>query len=139
MMKQQVLNASKSKTYINRIFAAALLVISGIFVFFMSSWNARQARIVLNWAANREGKAIFNKIIHESRLSPGIVYNNPELLNEAIKADPQIVAAGIMIGSKCVASFSTITTFELKEIPSAETKILNPELAFYRKSSGPGQ
>ena len=139
-MKKQALKTSQTKSYMNRIFTLALLAISGIFVFFMSEWNARQAGTVLRWAANREGKAIFNKIIHESRLSPGIVYNNPELLHEAIKRDPQIVAAGILIGSECVASFSVASpAFELKEIPAESSIILNSELAFYRKSSGPGR
>ncbi len=124
-----------------KMLATALIAISGIFVFLISSWNARQAEILLNWAAEREGKNVFTRLVHENGMSPGILFRSPELLAQQIASDVSIIAAGLMLGDEIIASHS-IKTVEYDEKilqnPPMGTTILNSELTLYRKASGPG-
>jgi signal transduction histidine kinase len=116
-----------------------LLLASGLPVFFIARWNAIQADILLQWAADREGKAIFARIMHESGISPGMVYRNPELLKEQIAQDTSIAAAGVMLGETVIASYSkqelSKTNFSA---PQPGAKIIDSNFSAYRKFSGPG-
>ncbi len=124
-----------------KMLATALIAISGIFVFLISSWNARQAQILLNWAAEREGKNAFTRLVHENGMSPGILFRSPDLLAQQIASDSTIIAAGMMVGDEVIASYSTSPQKYAEKIlqnPPMGTTILDSELTLYRKSSGPG-
>lgn len=125
-----------------KIIALSLIVISGLMVFVISGWNARQAEILLRWAAEREGKATFARMVHENGMSPGQLYQNPELLKQLVAQDEQIFSAGLMKGDEIIASFSRVAfnkAFSELNSPAFGATILDAHLTLYRKSAGPGQ
>ncbi|MFZ5952747.1 MAG: sensor histidine kinase [Candidatus Rifleibacteriota bacterium] len=124
-----------------KVLTAILISISGILVFFISNWNSNQAALLTQWAAEREGKAAFTRIVHENGMSPGMLFQAPELLENAIASDSEIAAAGIMLGHNVLASFSKISEIvqhpAMKSLPIGAT-ILTDQFTLYRKHSGPG-
>lgn len=124
-----------------KILATVLIALSGIFVFLISSWNGKQAQILLSWAAEREGKNAFTRLVHENGMSPGILFRDPDLLAQQIASDSSIIAAGLMLGDEVIASYSSrVAEFDEKILdnPPMGSTILNSELTLYRKTSGPG-
>ncbi|MEW6709220.1 MAG: HAMP domain-containing sensor histidine kinase [Candidatus Riflebacteria bacterium] len=124
-----------------KVLTAILIGISGILVFFIANWNSNQAELLTQWAAEREGKAAFTRMVHENGMSPGMFFQAPELLETAIASDSEIAAAGIMLGQNVLASFSKALELEqypaMKSLPIGAT-ILSEQFTLYRKHSGPG-
>lgn len=122
------------------VLITVLITISGVIATGMRQWNIKQIDILLQWAAEKEGRALHNRIVHESELSPMLLQANPELLQAKIKDDENIVAAGIMSGATLIASYSNSKVeFDWPELTDdIEAVKLNDELTFYIRSSGPG-
>ncbi|MDD3146176.1 MAG: ATP-binding protein [Candidatus Riflebacteria bacterium] len=122
-------------------FTPVIVILSGLVAILMAGWNAAQVAPLLQWAAEREGKEIFARVIHEGPLSPGAVLKNPDQLQTLIADDSEIVAAMVMQGDLIVASFSKEAGLLVAagQLP-AETgaAILNDRLSVYRRFSGPG-
>lgn len=118
-----------------------IVILSGLVAILMAGWNASRIAPLLQWAADREGKEIFARVIHEGPLSPGAVLQNPDELGNLIADDSEIVAAMVMHGDLVVASFSKDAglVVSVAQLP-AETgaAILNEKLSLYRRFSGPG-
>jgi hypothetical protein len=130
------------KTFrLKNIIALILVVLSGAVVLLLSDWNSRQAETLLQWTADREGQILFNELIHESALSPGRIYQQPELLEEMVLHEESLISAGILRGSDIIASF-TSEGFVLKPVifsdRDSSSRIINQKLAVYRKESGAG-
>ena len=133
------LNNTKKFGFKN-FFSAVLIIFSGVFVFLVASWNSTQANILLRWSAEREGQAIFSRIMHESGISSWRAYRNPQLLYGAVSGDSQIISAGIIFGDTIVASFtnSKAIIIPFKQFPpTIGTEILSEELTVFRKQTGP--
>ncbi len=117
------------------------LIVSGCISIALSRWNLDQSETLLKWAADREGKTVFTRIIHESGYSPGMFFRNPAILKEIVGSESSVIGAGIMMGEKVIASFSQIG-FE-KELgrvakPEIGSAIIDSEFTVFRKFTGPG-
>lgn len=118
-----------------------LVVISGVFSLLMSQWNQQQISTILQWAAEKEGHSLHTRLIHESSLSPMMIRQNPELLQEAIASEPEILAAGVMAGNHLIASFSkSDVNFDLSNLPAdREALLLDDNLTLFRRQAGPNR
>lgn len=122
-------------------FTPLIVVVSGIIAFFLSGWNSAQINPLRQWAAEREGKEIYSRLIHEGPLSPGDLLQNPTELGTIIAADSEVFAAALFHGNSMVASHSKISDFNFHvEKFSADTgaTVLDDKLAAYRRFFGPG-
>ena len=123
------------------LLALILIVASGILVSVLSTWNSQQAKTLLTWVAEREGKAAFTRMVHENGASPGILFRAPELLDQIVASDSEILTAGLMMGEEIIASFSKRPELLLMPVmknPPMGATILDENLTLYRKQSGPG-
>ena len=119
-----------------------LVVVSGVLAILMSRWNHDQIEILLQWAAEKEGRALYTRVIHESNLSPMLLLQQPELLSEQLTAEPDVLVAGIMLGDKTIASFSRLPDyqFDLSLLPAdREAVMLDDKTTLYRRITGPGR
>ncbi|PKL48177.1 MAG: hypothetical protein CVV42_10365 [Candidatus Riflebacteria bacterium HGW-Riflebacteria-2] len=118
-----------------------LVIASGVLALLMSRWNNEQIDVLLQWAAEKEGRALYTRVIHEGNLSPMLLLQQPELFSEQLLEDEEILAAGIMQGSRMIASFSREPDYlvDLSLLPAdREAVILNANTALYRRVTGPG-
>lgn len=118
-----------------------IIVTTGILALLIAGWNSSQIEPLLQWTAEKEGRAIYARVIHESTLSPTIILQNPELLEVAISEDKEIFAVAIMQGDQMIASFSKradiiIAVADLPKETGA--RVINNEMSIYRRFFGPG-
>ena len=118
-----------------------LVIASGILSLLMSRWNHNQIGVLLQWAAEKEGRALYTRVIHESSLSPMLLLQQPELFSAQLIEEEDVLAAGIMQGEKTIASFSRQPDFryDLSQLPAdREAIMLNENTTLYRRITGPG-
>ncbi len=118
-----------------------IIVFSGLVALLMAGWNASRIAPLLQWAADREGKEIYARVIHEGPLSPGALLQNPDQLQGLIETDKDIAAMMVMLGNQVVASFSRLPELvvPIEKFPSdTGAVILNDNFSVYRRMTGPG-
>ncbi|NLF95855.1 MAG: HAMP domain-containing histidine kinase [Candidatus Riflebacteria bacterium] len=119
-----------------------LVIASGILALLMSRWNRDQLAVLLQWAAEKEGRALYTRVIHEGGLSPMLLMQQPELFSDSMLEESDILAAGIMQGGRMIASFSRQPDLRVDLSllpPDREAVILDDNTALYRRLSGPGR
>ncbi|MBU1107519.1 MAG: HAMP domain-containing histidine kinase [Candidatus Riflebacteria bacterium] len=140
MPATQISNTKPFDSYAVTGLILFLVVVSGIMALLMSRWNSDQIEVLLQWAAEKEGRALYTRIIHESSLSPMLLLQQPELLATEMADESSILAAGIMQGSSIVASFTSQPdyNFDLALLPDdREAVMLDESTTLYRRISGP--
>lgn len=118
-----------------------IVAVSGIVAFLLSGWNSAQIAPLRQWAAEREGKEIYSRLIHEGPYSPGDLLQNPSDLAALVEPDTEVSAAALLQGNSIVASYSRNAgfVFPLATLPSETGAIvLDGNNSAYRRFFGPG-
>lgn len=118
-----------------------IVAVSGLVAFLLSGWNSAQIAPLRQWAAEREGKEIYSRLIHEGPLSPGDLLQKPSELAMLVKSDSEVQAAALMQGNSILASYSRDAgfVFPLEVLPlDTGAIVLDDRNSAYRRFFGPG-